>query len=60
MISFFIKNFNQDTKQEYIKMVNLVRKEIFDNHIIFNIPKEIPSTEKKISEDYAFPSLSIA
>lgn len=58
--TFFIKNFNQDTKQEYIKMVNLVRKEIFDNHIIFNIPKEIPSTEKKISEDYAFPSLSIA
>lgn len=58
--TFLVKKINQDTKQEHIKMVNMVRKEIFDNHVMFNIQKEIPSTAKKISEDYAFPSLSIA
>lgn len=55
----FNKKINQDTKQEYIKIVNLVRKEIFNNYVKFNIQKEIPSTVQKISEDYAFSSLSL-
>jgi len=58
--TFFIKFFNKDTKQEYIRLVNRVRKEIFDNQIQFISNKEIQSTVKTISEDYAFSTLSIA
>lgn len=58
--TFFIKNFKKDSKQDNIKIVNVVRKKIFENQIRSNIQKETPSTEKTRSEVYAYPSLIMA
>ncbi len=57
--TFFIKNIKKDSKQDHIKLMNVVRKEIFDNHVRFNFRGQIPSTYETISEDYAYSSLSI-
>lgn len=56
----FKREFNNHTKQEYINLVNLVRKEIFDNQIKYVNQKETALITENIAEDYSFATLSIS
>jgi hypothetical protein len=57
--TFFIKGFNKSIKQEYINLVNVVRKEIFDNQIRTNVKNLNPTLVTTIVEGYTFSALSI-
>ena len=57
--TFFIKNLKKDAKQDHINLVNLFRKEIFDNRVKYNFQRQTPSTNETLSKDYAYSSLRI-
>jgi len=58
--TFFNKIFYTITKQEYINLVNVVRKEIFDNRIQSNLINKNDLEAIAIVEDYSFQALNIA
>lgn len=58
--TFYSKEFNKKTKQEHIKYVNTIRKEIFDNQIKYNIQILKPIQNIRIEEEFVFSNLSIA
>ncbi|MBC7847853.1 MAG: hypothetical protein H7Y10_15335 [Flavobacterium sp.] len=57
--TFFIKSFKKNTKQEYIKLVNVVRKEIFDNQMESNIRFNKTIENSTIEEEFVFSDLNI-
>jgi len=58
--NLFFKYFDKEIKQDYINVVNAIRKEIFDNQIKSNIQIKKPSETTVIVPEYTLSTLSIA
>lgn len=58
--TFYRKTFYKEKKQEQITFVNVVKKEIYDNHIRSNFRDKKGSEADLVKTNYSFPTLSIA
>ena len=57
--TFFIKNFNKDSKQDHINLVHLVRKEVFYYQVNFNFREQTLATYETKSKANTKSSLRI-
>jgi len=58
--TLFVKSFYNETKQDNINLVNVIRKKIFDNQIILNNKNNLESSsiERTVAEDYFYLELT--
>lgn len=58
--NFFRKTFYKEKKQEQITLLNVVRKEIYNNHIRSDFRDEKRTNVNLVETNKSFPTLSIA
>lgn len=58
--TYYRKTFYKEKKQEQITVVNVVKKEIYDNYIRSNFRNEKETQADLVETNYSFPTLSTA